>query len=445
MAEVNTRPGVGPLKAPKPPELLDTELSGGLRSIFARHRALPLVEVRLSVPLTAAVIKKPAPTTVLSRSLFGGTDRHDRLAFAEAVEGLGGHLGAHVDEDRFVISGSVLAEHIQALLGLLAELLTGATYPDAEVRGDRSRAADETVIALSQPEVVASQALRRRLFPNHPYATPMAAPAALRRVNGPELRSLHPIVLDPALATLVVVGDIQATRAREVANEALAGWLERRGQANSDLAPVTIGRPGPLELVARPGSVQSNIRLGGPAPDLGDPEWPAASLAQSILGGMFSSRIIANLRERNGYAYSPRSRVRHARAGSTLVLAADVATAVTAAALVEMRYELGRLATVGITDDELELARRSLVGRFSFETATLPGLASTLAALAALGVDLGYLASYPKAIIAATKQQVDEAARRYLAPSQLLTVVVGDPEAVAGPLSVVDEVVVRQT
>ena len=105
--------------------------------------------------------------------------------------------------------------------------------------------------------MVASQALRRRLFPNHPTRHRWRR-RLLSGVNGPELRSLHPIVLDPALATLVVVGDIQATRAREVANEALAGWLERRGQANGDLAPVTIGRPGPVELVARPGSVRQH-------------------------------------------------------------------------------------------------------------------------------------------------------------------------------------------
>jgi zinc protease len=444
MAASNTRPGTGPLKAPKSPELLDTELSGGVRAIIVRQRALPLVELRLAVPLGAAVIKKPAPSSVLSRSLFAGTDRHDRLGFAEAVESLGGHLGAHMDEDRFVIAGSVLAENFGQLLELLAEILTGATYPDDEVRADRTRAADETVIAMSQPEVLASQALRRRLFPGHPYSTPMAPPAALRRVNAPELRSLHQVVLDPALATLVLVGDIQPARARDVADAALGVWLERRGHASADLEPAVIGRPGPLELVARPGSVQSNLRLAGNAPDLADPDWPAASLAQSVLGGMFSSRITANLRERNGYAYSPRSRIRHARAGSTLVLAADVATAVTAAALVEARYEFGRLATVGITDEELELARRYLVGRFSFETATLPGLASTLGALAINGVGLGYLVSYPKAVIAATKERVDEAARRYLAPSQLITVVVSDPEAVADQLSVVDHVLIRQ-
>ena len=84
-----------------------------------------------------------------------------------------------------------------------------------------------------------------------------------------------------------------------------------------------------------------------------------------------------------------------------------------------------------------------MVGIFSFETATLPGLASTLAGLASNGVGLDYLARYPKAIIATTKDQVDEAARLYLAPSQLVSVVVGDPDVVAGPLAAIGEVVLR--
>jgi predicted Zn-dependent peptidase len=158
---------------------------------------------------------------------------------------------------------------------------------------------------------------------------------------------------------------------------------------------------------------------------------------------MFSSRIVANIRERNGYSYSPRSFVRHGRAGSSFTMAADVATGVTGPALVEIFYELGRIATLGINEEELEMARRHSVGRFSFDTASLPGLATTLANLAIRGVDLGFLTAYPKAVIAATKQMVDEAAARYLAPSRLVTVVVGDPDVVTGPLSALGEVALR--
>ena len=440
---VALRPPIGRLRAVKPPVLLEDELPGGLHSVFVRRPTLPLVEFRLVMPLAPAQIKKPALTNVLSDSLFAGTDRHDRLALAEAIEGLGGRLAAHVDEDRVIVTGSVLAEHLGLFLNLVAEVLTTATYPDPEVRADRERAADGMVITLSQPEVVAQQALRRRMFAGHPYATPLPTPAALRRVKAAELRELDQALLGPADAHLVLVGDFQVPRARASVEEALAKWLRRRRARDSQLARAAGPRRGPLELVARPQSTQSNVRLGGAAPPLAAGDWPAAVLAGSVLAGMFSSRITANLRERNGYSYSPRSRFRHVRAASSFVLLADVASAVTGASLVEIQYELGRIATVGITEEELELARRHAVGIFSFETATLPGLASTLAGLAANGVGLEYLANYPKAIIATTKDQVDEAARRYLAPSELVTVVVGDPDVVTRQLAAVGEVVVR--
>ncbi len=439
-----TRPPIGRLRAAKAPTVLEDELPGGVHSVFVSRRALPLVELRLVVPLAPDQIRKPALTSVLSEALFAGTERHDRVALAEAIEGLGGRLVAHVDEDRLVVTGSVLAEHLQRFLELLTEVLTVPTYPEPEVRADSDRAADEMVIALSQPEVVARQALRRRMYAGHPYATPLPTPTALKRVKAADLRLLHQSLLAPPGAHLVLVGDFQAPRARGLTEDALGKWLRRKGSRDSDLAATGTPRPGPLELVARAGSVQSNVRLGGGAPSLSDPDWPAAALAGSVLGGMFSSRITANLRERNGYSYSPRSSFRHLRAGSSFVLAADVASAVTAASLVEIMYELGKVATTGITEDELELARRYVVGRFSFETATLPGLASTLAGLAIKGVGLDYLVKYPKGLIATTKGQVDEAAQRYLGPHGLATLVVGDPDIVRDQLSRVEEVVVRQ-
>ena len=303
------------------------------------------------------------------------------------------------------------------------------------------------VIAMSQPEVVAQQALRRRMFAGHPYCDAAADADRVEagqggRAQGTSTRAL----LSPTGAHLVLVGDFPgAAGSWDLVEEALAGWLERRRDQDTQLA--SAGRTAARTARTRqPERAACRATCVWAAADrrCQTRSWPAASLAGSVLAGMFSSRITANLRERNGYSYSPRSRYRHVRAGSSFVLAADVASAVTGASLVEILYELGRLATTGITEDELELARRHAVGIFSFETATLPGLASTLAGLSANGVGLDYLANYPKAVIATTKDQVDEAARRYLAPaSPRLSVVVGDPDVVAGQLSGIDEVVVR--
>ena len=445
MAATLAIPSAGPLRAPRFPKILEAELPGGVHGLFARRPALPIVELRLVVPLASVDIVRPAPVSVLSRALLAGTDRHDRISLAEEIEGLGASLGADLHDDRLVISGAVLAGKLGAFVGLLGEVLSGATYEEHEVKADRDRLADETVIALSQPGVIAGQALRRRLFGSHPYATPLPSPATLRRVHGDALRSLHRAVLDPAQAHLAIAGDLQPARALALCEEMAASWAASTEGARPQPPPVSPPVAGPIELVARPGGVQSNLRLGGAAPSLSDAAWPAADLAESIFAGMFSSRLTANLRERNGYSYSPGSYVRHRRAGSYLVVAADVATEATGAALVETNYELGRMAVTGVSDNELEQARSYLVGRFGYETSSLASYTSTLAGLAVSGVGLGYLESYPKGLIAATKAQVDDAARRFLAPSQMVSVVVGDPDRVAGPLSTLGEVVTRSS
>jgi predicted Zn-dependent peptidase len=105
----------------------------------------------------------------------------------------------------------------------------------------------------------------------------------------------------------------------------------------------------------------------------------------------------------------------------------------------ETRYELARAALDGVTEEELDSARRYAVGTFSFLTATQAGLAGTLSTLASAGIGPGYLQSYPAAIVRATKEEVDAAARKYLAPADMVTVVVGDAASVAGPLAAVEQ------
>jgi predicted Zn-dependent peptidase len=189
-----------------------------------------------------------------------------------------------------------------------------------------------------------------------------------------------------------------------------------------------------LQLVDRPGAVQSNLRLGGPAPQRTDPDLPAARLANMIYGGYFSSRLVENIRERRGYSYSPRSTVDHQSASSSVLVEADVATEVTGPALLETTYELARMALVPVSEAELDAARRYVLGSMALTTATHAGLASTLSALIGSGLPADWLADHQRALTEVTVDEVQEAARRYMAPGALSTVVVGDAGVVAEPL-----------
>jgi predicted Zn-dependent peptidase len=187
-------------------------------------------------------------------------------------------------------------------------------------------------------------------------------------------------------------------------------------------------------LVDRPGAVQTTIRIGGAAPARTDADFAATALANLVFGGYFSSRWVSNIREDKGYTYSPSSGLDHPLGGSRFVAGADVATGVTAPALLETLYELGRIATAPVGQDELDRARRYAIGTLALGTASQAGLAGTLSQLAAGGLGIEWLREYPKQLDAVTVDDVLAAAARWLAPTALTPVLVGDRAAVADSL-----------
>ena len=228
------------------------------------------------------------------------------------------------------------------VLGVLAELLTGATYPADRVEGERDRVAERIAIARSQPGVIARTALAARRYGSHPYAVQLPDPDLVVAFDGGRAARAARGAGGPAGSTPRAG---RRPRPAAAADVVAARWRlgRRRGQASRRRRHRSCARPA-SQLVDRPGAVQSNIRLGGPAPGRTDPDlaasgWPTwCSAATSPRGWSRTSASGA------GYTYSPRSAVDHPAAGSSFLVEADVATEVTGPALLETWYELGRMA-----------------------------------------------------------------------------------------------------
>jgi zinc protease len=433
-------PLIPPLGEPRPqpvPDVTETTLPNGLKVVVVPRPGVPLIELRLRVPFAAAsavdAAAHTARTAVLSGAVLLGTQRRDQTGIAQLLQGHGAELAVSSDPDRLVLGTTLLPEGLGAVLELMAELLTEATYPDDEVVGERDRVAERVSIARSQPAVIARAALSARRYGNHPYAVTLPPPELVAAVDGDVLRRLHAGRVLPAGSTLVLVGELDPTAATDTVAAALTPW-SATGSA-VEAPAFTEARHAGLQLVDRPGAVQSNLRLGGPAPRRADPDLAATRLANMIYGGYFSSRLVENIRERRGYSYSPRSGVDHQAASSSVLVDADVATEVTGPALLETWYELGRMALAPVTETELDGARRYILGSMALTTATHAGLASTLSALVGAGLPADWLAGHQRALASVTVEEVHAAARRYLAPDALTAVVVGDAEQVAGPLA----------
>lgn len=435
---VSPVPQAGKGRPPKLPVVAERTLANGLRVLAVRRPGVPRAEVRLLIPVGTGASADGAVERLTGETLLSGTAQRSAVELAEDVQRLGASLSASVGVDHMSIGGSTLAMTLVPYLELLAEVLCESEFPADEIALHRARVAQEIVIVRSQPANVAHEALVRRLFGQHVYARGLPDPDAVTGLERAAVRSFARKRIRPGGATLVAVGDFKPDRFLDLAERALAPWAgDATGKPLKAPAPI---EPGPIVLVDRPGAVQTNIRVAGPALSRLDPAYPALAVANMVFGGYFSSRLVNNIREDKGYTYSPRSGFEHRQASSTFTITADVATEVTAPALHEINYELSRMATSPVPPDELLAAKRYLRGSLALSSQTQAGLAAYLVLLTSLGIGIEYLRDFPAAVDEVTAGDVAEASRRFLAPRRLVTVLVGDAARIAESLDPLGEV-----
>jgi len=377
---------------------------------------------------------EPARQRMLTETVLSGTPSRDSVAIAETLQAMGAGLATAADAEILVVAGSVLAQNQRRFLEVFSEVVREASFPDDEVALERDRLVEEIRVEESLPATVARNVMVRRLFGRHPYGRGTPSALAVRRVGAPVMRQEHARRVLPRGAALVLVGALDPDAAVDEAAAAFGPWSSRGARAG--LAPPGPHRPGAV-VVDRPGSVQTTIRLAGPAVGRAHPDYPKLVLANTILGGYFTSRLVENLRERRGYTYRVGSRIEHRLLSSELWVVADVATEVTGPALVEIGYELARMVAEKVTPAELDAARRYVQGVQAAEVQTQAGLAAYVSSLAMHGRPLSELRDFPRALESVDVDGVQEAATRWLAPGGLSTVLVGvaaDIEQAVGPL-----------
>ncbi len=428
------------------PERAERVLANGLRVLVVARRTVPMVELRLALPFAEPAGWRgvgPVPTgashlgtaEVLAATLLAGTATRDRLQLDSELATVGAELGVSVDPERLALGGSVLAEGLDVALDVLADVLTGAAHPDDEVAGERDRLLERLEVARSQPGVLAHEAARTRALGEHPSVREVPRADEVADVTAAGVRALHARAVVPDGALLVLVGDVDPEPTLDRVADALAGWHSE--DTATHLAPWPTLTPAPTLLVDRPGAVQSQIRLVAPGVPRTDPAYPAAQLANLVLGGYFSSRLMENVREDKGYTYGSSSGLEATSAGQLLTVELDTSRETTAAALMETVYELSRIVLVPPTDAEVDDARQYAIGALSISLATQGGLASTLSRLLPLGLDPDWVREHPARLAATTNDEVRAAAARIFGPGRFTGIVQGDAAVLGDALGAV--------
>lgn len=413
-------------------EMVETTLPFGLRVIAVARSTVPTVEMRLRIPFAGSDRLHAARAELVASALLTGTERRSRVEIDDELASIGGELGASVDPERLVIAGNALASGLPTLLEVLADVVTSAAFPAADFERERDRLAERIAMARSQPRTVAREALQQRRYGDHPVSREMPLVPDVVAVTADAARELHRSATLPTGSTMVLVGDLDPEATVALVGEALAGWDRSGRAAELPALPSLTGRD--LLLVDRPGAVQSQLRLSAESISRTDPRYPAMQLANLVFGGYFSSRLVENLREDKGYTYSASSYLEFNPSGATLLVDTDVTREVTAAAVLETRYELARLSAVAPTEAEIDSARNYAIGSLLISLDSQPGLAGMLTALAGVGLDAEWLRGHPARLEAVTAEQVAHVAAELFTPTVFTGVVVGDAAVTAASL-----------
>ena len=431
-------PDLGRTKPRRAPSSQQTVTDGGLAIVAVRRASSPMIEVRLRIPFGGTSPEHAARAEVLAETILLGTRRRGREALDAELALVGGHLTAQVTPQRLLLSGAVLAPGMPVLLDVLADAMTGAAYRSRDVAREKDRLVEHLTIASAQPATIARERLLRKRFGDHPAAWEMPRIDLVASCSPAAIRGLHRRSVLPRGSTLVLVGDLKPRAAVDAAAEAFRGWADTGTARPLAAPPDTSG--GPLTAYHRGGAVQSQTRLTLPGVLRTDPAYPAAQLANVVFGGYFSSRLVENLREDKGFTYHANSSIEFWPDRAAVTVGYDTATDVVAAALVEARYELGRIAVTAPTDAEVDAARNYTIGSLASSLASQSGYASMLSSLAGSGLDGRWLARHQAGLAATTTADVAAAAERLFAPAGMTGVIIGDLEASGSALTRLDGV-----
>lgn len=428
-------PAYGADKPLPVPAIEKKTLANGLEVWVLPRDGVPRVDYVLAVRGAGyAADEAPGFASMLAGLLAEGTAQHDSKAIAETAQGYGGSLGAEAASDGITVYGNALASNADGMLRLLAEVARTPAFPDNEVKLAQANALQSLMAAEAQPGFKAERALAQAVYGDHPYGRTQPTEAAIKAVTPQQFRDAHARRFRPDHALLVVTGRIEPAQAFALAQSAFGDWKDA-GDAVPDTPKAAATATPKFVLVQRPGSVQSALRLGRPAIAATDPDYIPLQLANAVVGGGFSSRLMQNLREDKGYTYGAGSRVSALREGGRITASADVRNEVTGASLKEFVAEYARLGSEPVPQRELDDTKRYIAGGYLISNQMQGAVAGTLAGNWLVGLPPEYLGEYVPRIRAVDAAQVQAMGRKYYDPKDQSIVVVGDDKAVAGQLA----------
>ena len=417
------------------PRIEKTKLSNGIDLWMVEQHELPIVSMNMVFGTGSS--NEPSDRTgvagLTSQMLDDGTASRSAADIANQLQSIGANIDAGSGWDSTTVSLQTLTKNLEKGLEIYADVIRHPSFPANELESLRGRLLVGLRQQRANPNAISNVVYNKVLYGDHAYGRTNTE-ATVKAITRDDITAYYGSTYQPGNATLIVVGSFDKAALKGQVEKAFGSWKGGNGSAKD------LGVPKPLEkagiyLVDRPNSAQSVVSIGHVGIDRGNPDYFPVVVMNSILGAGFTSRINMNLREDKGYTYGARSGFVFRRGAGPFSAGGDIQTAVTKEAIVELIKELNDIrGGRPVTQKELDYNKQSLIRRFPAGFETVGQISNQLSNLVVYGLPDTYFNDYISKVNAVTIADVDRVAKKYLDPSRMAIVIVGDRKVIEAGL-----------
>jgi len=396
----------------------------GARVYFVESRVLPMLDIQ--VDFAAGSMFDPQGKSGLAAltraTLDNGAGKLDETAIAEQLADIGAALGGSADTDRASVALRTLSakDKREPALAILKTVLHQPLFDAAIFEREKTRTIAGLKEAMTRPDSIAGKAFWAAMYPNHPYGR-QATPESVASLNRDDLAAFHARYYNAANASITLVGDLSRQEAEKIA-EAIAAGLPKGTPATLPAAPELAA--GNTIALAHPAS-QAHVYIGLPAIERGNPDFfPLLVGNYTLGGGGFVSRLMKEVRDQRGYAYSVYSYFAPMRHTGPFQIGLQTKRSQAKDAIKVARDVLAGFLKDGPSDEELAAAKANLTGSFPLRLDSNKKILENVANIGFFGLPLDYLDQYQAKVQAVTADEIKAAFARRVVPEKLITVTV---------------------
>lgn len=427
-------PAAGPAIAASAPVTDAFTLASGMQIVVVEKHDLPLLTALLVAQggSSSGPGSRAGVGSLTADLLTKGTTTRSATDIARQIEALGGSISSDASFDGASIGVTVKSDQAAPAMAILADVARNPAFASDEVERARAQTIDGVTVTMKDPSQFAGLVANRAVFGDALYGQPLAGtPASLKAISIDDLRATYRATWQPRRTTLILVGDVTPASAKTLADANFGSWAttDKTAMAGTlrQSPPTPPSTPTPRVIVVdMPGAGQAGVVVARPGIARADARYYPASVANTILGGGFSSRLNQEIRIRRGLAYGANSAVQARRL--TGIVSARTSTKNPSApeTVSIILAEMKRLGAEPVTAAELETRKAVLVGNFGRATETTGGIASIVGGYVVQGVPLSELGAYTRRVSAVDPAAVQGAAAALFDPAAASIVVVGD-------------------